>query len=238
MLNTNRVLDYIKTNLAFPFQQLELEDVDILRYVTTYTLREFSMYFPDIQKVYLNFASDTYRVPNSTNEYYISDPQGIEIINVVEVYFGVEEEYIHGHPAFGPFTHGELPDWTLATTMARDTKLFSSFDKTFEFRHPNVIRISPAQTSGSCTIEYERIQPADFRGIPNEFQIMFCELALADVMIMLGRIRKKYGDGTLRTPFGEIPLGSEIFDEGKEKKREIIEKLVNGTLPNVVIEFG
>ena len=33
---------------------------------------------------------------------------------------------------------------------------------------------------------------------------------MSDIMIQIGRVRKKFGDGVIRTPFGEIPLGSEI----------------------------
>jgi len=238
MLNPTRVLEYIKANLAFPFQQLEMEDNDIVRYFTTYTLREFSQYMPEVKKLVLDTKSGITKVPGRSNEYLLEDPDGLEIINVVDVYFSTSDLYIHGHPAFGPFTHGELADWALGVEMAMSTKMFSSFDKTFVFRHPNILRISPEPTDTFVTVEYERLQPADLRGVPNEFQILFCELCLADTQILLGRIRKKYGDGNLRTPFGEIPLGAEIFDEGKEKKREIIEKLVNGTLPNVVLDFG
>ena len=88
------------------------------------------------------------------------------------------------------------------------------------------------------TVEYERMQAADFSGVPNEWQRIFQELCLADIMIIIGRIRKKYGDGTLRTPFGEIPVGSEILEEGKEKRRELLEKLQANLIPNVRINFG
>ena len=239
MLNTNRVLNYVKTNLGFPFQQLEWEDPTIIEYIQTYTLREFSMYFPEIKKVNLNYSDPNIKVPGRQNEYYITDPEGLEILNVVDLYQDQSELIFHGHPPMGAFTHGEIDDFALAVTMAMDTKMFSSFDTTFEFRHPNVIRISPVpHNTSTFTVEYERVQPPDLRGIRNEFQIMFCELSLADVMIALGRVRKKYGDGNLRTPFGEIPLNSDIYEEGKEKKREILDKLMTQVPPNVVIDFG
>jgi hypothetical protein len=88
------------------------------------------------------------------------------------------------------------------------------------------------------TVEYERMQADDFREVPNSLQVLFLELCLADVMISLGRIRKRYGGGNLRTPFGEIPLESDIFDEGKTKKSEIIEKLERLFIPNIVIDHG
>ena len=122
--------------------------------------------------------------------------------------------------------------------MAGQTKMFSSFDKTFEFKTPNIVRISPVPTTGAfCTIEYERMQPEDLRKIPNEHQILFCKFALADIMIQIGRIRKKYG-GQIRTPFGEIPLNDEVGDEGKELKREQLEYLERLWVPSVRIDHG
>ena len=41
-----------------------------------------------------------------------------------------------------------------------------------------------------------------------------------------------------RSPFCEIPLGSYIFEEGKEKKRELLEKMERLALPNVSLDFG
>jgi len=240
MLNHTRVLDYIKHELGFPFMQLELEDDQIVEHFTTYSLREFSRYVPEVKKINLDLTSSVYKVPNRQNEFYISDPENIEILNVIDLYFGGEQYYINGHPYFGPFSHSELREWALQTEMANQLKMFSSFDTTFQFSHPNILRISPVPTTNTttiCTVEYERMQPSDLRGIPNEFQILFCEFACADIMIRLGRIRSKYA-GQMRTPWGEIPIGAEILDEGKEKKRELVEKMERLVLPNVVCDHG
>jgi len=239
MLNHTRVLGYIKDHLGWPHVHLELDDKQIIQRFVTYTLREFSEYVPHVNKLSLNLGSPQYKVPQIQNEWYMNDPDNIEILNVVDIYFDGTDELLHGAPIFGPMGHYEIREWALAEEMAGQTKMFSSFDKTFEFRSPNIIRISPVPTSGSgnCTIEYERMQPEDLRGVPNEHQILFCKLALADTMIQIGRIRKKYG-GQIRTPFGEIPLNEEVGDEGKELKRECIEKMERLYLPNVVIDFG
>jgi len=240
MLNHSRVLGYIKDHIAFPHTHLELEDSEIIKRFVTYSLREFSEYIPHVNKLVLNLADSTYKVPGIQNEFYLHDPDDVEILNVVEVYFGGSDELLMGAPIFGPMSHFEIREWALATEMAGQLKMFSSWDKTFQFRSPNILRISPVPTTGAgyCTVEYERMQPQDLSGIPNEQQITFCKLALADIMIQIGRVRKKYGDGTLRTPFGEIPLSSEILDEGKELKQQIIEKMERLFLPNVSVDFG
>lgn len=240
MLSQNQVLTYIKDNLGWPFMHLELEDEKIIEYTTKHTLKEFSYYVPQVWKMGVNLDLEQNKVPGVANEWYIYDDQGLEILNVIDFYSTAGELYLHGHPPLGPLTHGEIPQWALQVEMAMETKMFSSFDYTFEFRHPNIIRISPlpSSTLGIITVEYERQQPPDLSGIPNDLHYYYEELALADIMMVIGRIRKRYGGGNLRTPFGEIPLESDIHDEGKEKKREVIEKLERLYIPNVRIDHG
>lgn len=241
MLNPTEVLRYIKDNLAFPFQTVEWDDDKILEYIDDNTRKEFSYYHPqDNQFVPLNTQLSANVVPGSTNRFYIQEPQGLEIYSIVEMYTQKGELYLHGHPPLGPLTHGEIADWALAVEMAMTTKQFSSFDYTFEFTHPNIIRISPLNSStiGTVILEYEREQPSDLSGVRNDLHMDYKKLALADVMMAIGRIRKRYGGGTLRTVFGEIPLDAEIYEEGKELKREVLEKLERLYIPNVHFEHG
>ena len=240
MLNQQRVLNYIKDNLAFPYMHLEWEDSKIIEYFTTHSLREFSYYFPEVKRMGLNILLESNKVPGRANEWYLNEPQGLEILNIAELYLDQGNTILLGHPPIGVVSHGELKDWALAVETSMTAKLFSDYDHTFEFIHPNKVRISsiPVNTQ-FVTVEYERQQNPDLSGIPNEFQVLFEEFALADIMIALGRIRKRYGGGNLRTPFGEIPLESDIFDEGKEKKRELIDKFENKhMIMNVRIDHG
>ena len=240
MLNQQRVLNYIKDNLAFPFMHVEWTDDKIVEYFTTNSLREFSYYLPELKRMGLNILLDANKVPGRANEWYINEPQGLEILNVAEIYMDMGNSILLGHPPIGVVSHGELREWALAVETSMTTKLFSNYDHTFEYIHPNKIRISsiPVNTN-YVTVEYERQQNPDLSGIANEFQVLFQEFCLADVMIALGRIRKRYGGGNLRTPFGEIPLESDIFDEGRDKKREIIDKFENKhMIMNVRIDHG
>jgi len=239
MLNSSRLLSYIKGNIGFPWQFIELTDAEILEYVTQFTIRTFGHFFPDENTIGLNLNTTTNKVPNKANEYYITDPEGREIIGVSHIYFGQGNLYIFGHPPIGPMSLMELPQWALSTEIAGWVKSFSSWNYTFVFKSPNIISIRPTPTSETwVAVEYEREHSDDFSTIPNELQMYFCDLCLADIMIMIGRIRKKYGAGGLKSPFGEIPLSDEIYEEGKEKRAEVIEKLTSGALTNVVISFG
>ena len=240
MLNDAKVLNYIKRNLGFPFMHLEWSDEDILEFVKEQTIRDWSYYVPDVKKLPLNVQLDANKVPGRANEFYLNEPEGREILNVIDIYFDTGELYALGHPPFGVFNHFELREWALKVEQSMETKMFSSWDYTFEFRHPNVIRISPYPFDQlkTVTVEYERMTSCDFSEIPNDLQQWFKKYCLADVMIALGRIRKRYGGGNLRTPFGEVPLDSDIYEEGKELKREVTEVLERLFLPNIRIVHG
>ena len=240
MLDDAKVLKFIKRNLGFPFMHLEWDDTQILEYIKEDTIRDWSYYVPDVKKMNLNLALEANKVPGRANEFYLNEPEGREILNVVDLYLDQGQLYALGHPPFGVFSEGEIKEWAYSVNNAMTTKMFSSFDTTFEFKHPNIVRISPYpfQNVQSCTVEYERMSSDDFREIPNDLHRYFLDLALADVMIALGRIRKRYGGGNLRTPFGEIPLEADIFDEGKQLRQEVIEKLERLYIPNVRIDHG
>jgi len=240
MLNQSLVLEYVKKNLGFPFMHLEMEDEQILEYITNHTLKEFSYYVPEVKVVPVDISVSSNKVPGKANEYYISDPQGLEILNVKGIYFDQSDLYALGHPPFGVFNHFELREWALRVEVAGQTKMFSSFDRTYEFKHPNIVRISPVFPAETryVAIEYERQQNPDLSGIPNDLHHDFEKFALADIMMVIGRIRKRYGGGNLRTPFGDIPLESDVYEEGKELKREQVEKLERLFIPNIRVDFG
>jgi hypothetical protein len=239
MLNDSLVLDYVKRNLGFPFMHLEWKDEEILEYIKKFTIREFSYYVPNVQTLPINFQNIANKVPGKSNEYYLFEPEGREILGIKNIYFDQSDYFAMGHPPMGVFSYGQLGEMALQTHLAMSTKLYSVFDKTFEFKHPNIVRVSPVPVNSKfATVEYERIQCDDFREIPNDIGEIFLDLSLADIMIALGRIRKRYGGGNLRTPFGEIPLESDIFEEGKEKKREIKDLLERTFIPNITIAHG
>jgi len=235
MLTIGSVLDYIKANLGFPFQIVEFSDADISNYIVNNTLREFSFYLPRKATVTIDPTRD--KVPDTYNKYYIVDPAHLEIIRLVRLYFSAAEELLFGHPPLGPFTQFELREWALNVEVAKTVKLFSSFDYTYEFEHPNIVRISPRPNSGPIVAEYETVHAPNLSTIPVSFEIWFKKFALADIKIQLGAIRKRYS-GNLRTPFGEIPINEAIGDEGKEEKRELIDKLELGSIPMVVVDVG
>ena len=86
MLSQAEVLRYVKDNLAFPYQHIEWEDDKIIEYVDDNTRKEFSYYHPQTdQFVPLNTDLPANQVPGQTNRFYITEPCGLEIYNIVEI---------------------------------------------------------------------------------------------------------------------------------------------------------
>lgn len=239
MLNQSRVLDYIKMNLGFPYNPLELEDHEIIKYISEYSLREFSHYMPDVSKMVLNVQDPCTKVPLVQNEFYLTDPDNLEILNVIDLIWSRSNLIFTGHPITGAFSQGDLPQFFLSVEQSMQTKLYSMFDYTFEFFSPNRLRISPViHSEDSCIVEYERMHKTDLSTIQNEFQYIYMQFCLSDIQIMLGTMRRRYG-GNIRTPFGEIPVDTEILNDGKELKNSIIQKLESSCLAmNVIFEKG
>jgi len=239
MLNAARVLQYVKTNIGFPYQFVELEDSEILEYIRNFTIRTFGQYFPDTKTIGLNLQTTSNKVPNKANEYYIEEEDGREILGVAHISFGMGNQYLFGHPPYGPMTLTQISQWALDTEVANWVKSFSSWNYTFVFQSPNIVSIRPTPSTESwVAVEYERHHAEDFSTIQNDLQMYFLELCLADIMIVIGRIRKKYASGGLQSPFGNIQLDDGIFDEGITKRNDILEKLAGGALLNVVVSFG
>jgi len=239
MLNDSLVLDYIKDNLGFPFQKLEIDDDKILEYTKKFTIRKFSYWVPDKNKISLNLNSPQNKVPSRKNEYFVRDPEGLDIMNIVELIPMQGDYLMTGHPIMGGHGIPSIREWALNVENSMTVRMFSDCDKTWEFIPPNIVRISSLNFKWDrCVVEYERLQPPDFRKIPTDLHVLFLDYALASIMIMIGRIRKKYANGNLRTPFGDIPIGDEIFDEGQTKLSELEQKMDTLFTPNISVVFG
>jgi hypothetical protein len=237
MLNQSKVLKYIKSNLSFPFMALEITDQDIIDYFIENTLVEFSRFFPYVTRTSLNLALASNLVPGTQNQFYFYDSEDLEIMNIIDVIMPNSEGVILGHPYMGVMSYEELPGFELGVMKSRSAEQKSMWNYNFTFHDPNIVEIRPVPSTGTAIIEYETIQPTDLRGISMDISHFFKELAFADILIYLGRVRRRYSD--LKTPFGSIEVnGSELFQEGKDLRREIIETLSKNNRPNISIDFG
>lgn len=237
MLNISRVLRYVKSNLGGHRLKIELLDDEIMDYIKEFTLRTFSKYIPDEGRVVINPSDPNAHDSLITNKFFIEDEDSLEILGVKDIADHLGGDLVLGHPYVGVYSYDELPSWTLKTDMARSAKLFSLWDLVFEFHPPNVVEVWPTPDQ-SFTVIYERVHNEDLSTIPVDLQEEFLKLALADIKLQVGAIRQKYGGGNLRTPFGEIPLVGDIYSEGRDERREIIEYLSTRAHPNIIMDIG
>jgi hypothetical protein len=236
MLNKADVIYYIKTNLGFPHVTIESSDEQIWMYVKMYTLREFSKYVPDVNELVIN-TSDSEVKTDVKNIFLIRDPDGCNVLNVKWYIEQEMDSYMTGRPFQGPYTSfSSLEGFLLQMEQGDTAEHFSRSEPNYEFIQPNKIRLyAGSRIPSYIVVRYERSQPEDLSKIPYEREIDFLNLALADTMITMGNIRRKYQ--SLNTPFGDIPVDTSLAERGETMKTAVIE-ILNSLPPNVIIEVG
>lgn len=239
MLNWTEVFEYVKGSLSLPSTFIEKTDKEIKNWIIRTAIPEFSKYYPDVEYTAINPTSDNYRVNGKNNIFAFFDEEDLPIYGIIQCYFPVGDMLADGHPTLGAMSVNTIQEWALQVFRSNLIKPVSNFNKNYKFIRPNFVMILPESDDTNIVIEYERKQPLDLRKIPAELEKDFLDLALAECMIWIGRLRSNYGDGRLSTPFGEIPLsGDTLKSDGQELKRETIEKLSMGSMPSVLIDIS
>jgi hypothetical protein len=238
MINFNQVLQYIKGRLALPSTFIEKTDTEMTDWIINVTLPDFSNYYPDIEWTSVLIDNVNYAVPGKTYHYRFFDEEDLPIYDIRQCYFSLSNDYITGWPALPALSFEGMKWWALDVFKSKMFKPFSQWNKTYRFIPQNIVRVLPDVTE-NFVVEYEREQPHDLRKVPAAMKRMFMDLCLADIMVWIGGIRTHYGGGRLTTPFGEIPLeGDTLKSEGQELRRELIEKMIDDTIPPVIIDIG
>lgn len=236
MLNFNQVLQYIKARLSLPNGCIEKTDTEIQDYIINVTLPDFSSYYPDVEWTSVLPSNTNYQVSGKTNHYRFFDEENLPIFGIKQCYFSDSDDYITGHPPIGAFSFDSMKWWSLSVFKSRFFKPFSNWHRTYRFIPPNTVRVLP-EADANFVVEYEREQPHDLRKIPAALKRIFMDLALADVGILIASVRTLFTDVT--TPFGTIPLkGEDLKSEYLDLRREVIDKLVEHSLPEITIEIG
>lgn len=242
-MDWNDILKYIKNRLALPSAFIEKSDSEIIDYLKENTLREFSVYFPDVGRTIVYVKSEKHKHPKVSNWFYFFDDENLEILSIKQCYFEFGDLAAIGHPIIPPLSLHGIQWWALDVLKATFLKQFSPFQLSYKFIPPNIVEMIGLEAFNSFSmtdkflVEYERVQPPNLSKIPPSLYIKFRDLCLADMMILIGTIRSMYGDGRLTTPFGEIPLnGSELLSRGESLKDTVISSLTEEQRPPVIID--
>lgn len=237
MLSWAQVLNYVKENLALPSTFIEDNDTKLREWIELTALKEFSQYIPDWERCAVIVDSTDYRHETRSDNYYFFDEEDCDIISIRQCYFSSGDMAFNaGHPMMGPLSFEGMKWWSLGVFKSRFFFPFSMWSYTYHFIPPNIVEVTPSPGSDNFVVEYERTQPKDLSKIPAAMDMTFMDLALAHVMVKLGRLRMHYG-GEVATPFGTIPLnGEQLKTDGETLRKEMVEVLVNESLPTVVID--
>lgn len=234
MLNKSLTLNYIKQNLSYPFQVLEMTDEEIFEYLKQYVIVKFSKYLPDVVRLGVNLKEDRHKT-NISNEFRIFDPENCSIIGIVEFIPILGGFAFLGHPIMGVLNFEQVEKFVYDIERSRNAFRYSQFDYTIEFLPPNTIRIEP-EYKDYCVLIYERVHPEDLSTIPVWAEDLFLDYCLGHIQILLGNRRKKFS--TIQTPYGEVPLNAdELKSDGKELIQQVEENLKLHN-PSIIFDVG
>jgi len=238
----NDVTKYIRNRLSLPSGFIEKTEEELIEYFKENTLRDFSLYFPDMGRCIIFTNNPNFRHPERKNWFYIFDDLNLDIFGIKNCYFNLEKELLAGHPIMPPLSFSGLEWWALDVFKYGLLKQFSPYNYTYKFYPPNIIEIIGMEEMFSnignkFLVEYERLQPTDLSNIRPSLYQKFKELCLADAMIWIGQLRSLYGDGRLNSPFSDIPLnGSELISRGEDKRERLLSEFSDEQRPPIIID--
>lgn len=228
MLTEQEVLQFIKTRLGVPYTKIELFDEDIMNYIKTFTLKEFSIHYPTVITYRYPEHSDYIQQQNARH-YKIFVESDRKLVDIRKVY---------GQRLQGNVIPTPNPDQVLNYMLdEKNQNLLGDFGGltfSYKFEHPNDLYFMGQGTPGQFTIELELQH--NFETIPAKMESFFLELCLAEAKIIIGAARDNLE--TIQTDLGPIQINKELKGDGEQKKQELIQKLEENTWAGTVFEWG
>lgn len=235
MLTWNEVIETVEEELALPHQYFERSQDDLIDYCRRNALRKFSQYIPDKNTMGLD-TTDSSVQTDKKSEFYLFEPDDREIFGITEFIPNLGSLMLFGHNPLGAYSYDELPSHMMQNEKAIATNVHSDFNYMTEFKYPNILRITP-EYNGVATIEYERMHSDDLDTIPVSYHDLFVQLCVGMVMTNISRLRNRYQN--LQSPFSEIELNvDDLKSDGKDKVRDVEEKLEKVSLTSILVDYG
>jgi len=221
--NWDNLIDYIKLNLGAPALALEFKDEDLLKILKNHSLPEFSRYIPLMKYYMLTEAENCIRT-EPTKIYQIKNFP-FKIIKVDEI-ISKPNMFDLAQTASTALYSGDVTN-LLGSNYMLQSKTTVIADDTWTFMAPDKIELIKSYDS-LWTYDDFIAKLACIHNDPTtidpDMYVYLRDLALADIMIYIGRIRTKYQ--SFNTPVGQIDMpAQELVQEGNQLKREIKDKL-------------
>lgn len=232
MQNWSNLLSYIKARLGVKVNLIELSDKEIIEYIKEHTFPELSI---QIGKTVIIKLGPEDRISSGQGyeyEYLIPLKDDMEIIDIYSVYI----------------SELNLPIYQLAHTyitldprdIAMQNEMIASIRslmvvQDYYFEPPNILRFGKKLTGEVFFIEARCIfkDPSE---IPVDFyHRIFKKKALADIMLLISAMRKKYDN--LTTPFGQININwQDLENTARDILSEVYSEL-DAMPPEYLIAF-
>lgn len=226
MISINETLQYIKRQLGYPFVSIELSDEQIVEVIKNEGILTFETKVPDLGSRILKKGSKKFRIKK--NLYWIIDPLDREVFWIQSIIPEEAEMLANGMPYTTPIVaYDNIPDIVMRTAQGHTVYRWGKGLYWWQIDgKPQVYIFSDDGISSQYHISYTRSHSPDLSTINREYAKHFMDICLANCMIILGQIRDKYGNGNVKTPIGDIPIGgSEMYTRGNDLLTKTLEDL-------------
>ena len=217
------VLDYIKLEMGAYVLDLELSDDEIIEIIKQHTLPLFSRYSPLIRYYYVTDEDNLIR----TEPTYVYQIKNFDyrILKILEI-IAKPDILDYNQNIAATLYSGDITNLLGQNYMLQSKSTVLATDS-YEFFPPDKIELIKSSNSlwisRDFVVKFECIHnsPSTIHGDLYDY---FKQLATADIMRAVARIRTKYQ--SFATPVGQVDLtAQELLQEAKEIRREVIDTL-------------
>ena len=220
--NWDNIIDYVKSNLGASTKNFEFTDDEIMQKIKMHSLPLFSRYSPLIRYYALREEDAIQTRPTWIYQFVDFDYSIIKINKLInrDTLSDLYQTYNYAQSA------GDITDFLMRTNMEHMART-SLAPNTWRFFAPDKVEVmfSPEShvLAKDFIAELACVHKDPTEVNPDMYQHLL-DLALADIMIFIGRMRTKFRQ--FSTPYGQVDLNADdILQEGKQLKQEVLQNL-------------
>jgi len=222
--NWDNLISYIKLHLGAPIMKIEFSDDELIQIISEHTLPEFSRYFPLLR--YYMFTEEDNCIQYEPTKIYQIKNFPYKVIKIDEIIAKPNIIDLNQNTAVAMYS-GDVTN-LLGANYMNQAKLTVLADDTWTFISPDKIELIKSNNSmwiyDDFMAKLACIHPDPSTVDPDAY-IFLRDLAAADIMIFIGKIRKKFRQ--FATPAGTVEINAdEIIQEGLQLKQTTIENLL------------
>jgi len=221
--NWDNLISYIKLQLGAPVMSIELEDTDIMNIVKEHTLPEFSRYLPLLR--YYMFEEEINCIQYNPTKIYQIINFPYKVIKIDEIISKPNLLDLNQNISTALYS-GDITN-VLGSNYMIQAKTTVLADDTWRFIPPDKIELT--KSNNSMWIYDDFIAKLacvhnDPSTVDPDMYVYLRDLATADIMIYIGRIRTKFQN--FSTPVGNVTMpAQELIQEGQQLRQNTLDKL-------------